>query len=196
MRVYQETEGEGLPVYGNELTLRDVHRRFSYVFQPVMEGGGKPKVKTIDCSVYGRENPLEIGGISLIPVPLLHGRLETTGWIILRNLGEGKGIRGLAYLTDCNHVPQCSLELLVELGPCLEHVVIDGLRPQLHSTHFSYDQALELALQIGGRYNWLTHLCHDRTHVEIQSYLQERLEELGRGDFHCQPAYDGLVLEV
>lgn len=196
VRVYQETEGEGLPVYGNELTLRDVHRRFSYVFQPVMEGGGKPKVKTIDCGVYRRENPLEIGGLSLIPVPLLHGRLETTGWVVLRNLGEGKGIRGLAYLTDCNHVPQCSLELLVELGPCLEHVVIDGLRPQLHSTHFSYDQALELALQIGGRHNWLTHLCHDRTHVEIQSYLQERLEELGRGDFHCQPAYDGLVLEV
>lgn len=196
VQVYPETEGEGLPVYGNTATLKDVHDRFSYVFQPVMEGGGKPKVKTIDCSVYGKENPLEIGGLSLIPVPLLHGRLETIGWIVLRSLGEGKGFRGLAYLTDCNQVPQSSRELLVELGSCLEHVVIDGLRPQLHSTHFSYDQALELALEIGGGHNWLTHLCHDMTHVQIQSYLTEKLASLGRSGFHCQPAYDGLVLEV
>ncbi len=214
-RVYPETEGDGLPVYGNEETLSDLRRRFSYIFLPTGEGGGRPKVKTVDCGAYGEMNPLVIGGLSVIPVPLHHGRMETVGWMVLRDYhpaGQADGgggldrCRGIAYLTDCNGVPPASMELLRRFGPRLEHVVIDGLRPQPHTTHFSYDQSLELALEIGGRHSWLTHLCHDMTHVQIQGYLTERLALLSgdrthphsqkAGSFHCQPAHDGLVLEV
>lgn len=225
-KVYPETEGEGLPVYGNSGTLQDVRQRFSYIFQPVMEGGGKPKVKTIDCSAFSEDNPLEIGGLSIIPVPLLHGKLETTGWLILQDYDKNERIenqragpcRGIVYLTDCNQVPQSKLAMLRRFGPCLHHVVVDGLRQRPHSTHFSYDEALDVALEIGGRHNWLTHLCHDMTHAQVQGYLDKRLEELawakknipgreeapdqrygepaGTHNFFCQPAYDGLVLHL
>jgi phosphoribosyl 1,2-cyclic phosphate phosphodiesterase len=196
-RVYPETAGEGLPLYGNSITLQDVRQRFSYVFQPMMEGGGKPKLKTIDCSGFSEENPIVIGDISIIPIPMLHGRLETTGWLLLKGYkGNGEGpCRGIAYLTDCNKLPQKSLELLRGFGPVIQHLVIDGLRQRPHSTHFSYDQALDVALEIGAGQSWLTHLCHDMNHQQIQDYLADRISQLGR-NFQCQPAYDGLVLEV
>ena len=196
VKLYPETEGDGLPVYGNSNALHDVHQRFSYIFQPVMEGGGKPKLKTVDCSVFSEDNPIVIGDISIIPVPMLHGHLETIGWLLLKGYkGVGAGpCRGIAYLTDCNQIPPESLELLRRFGPYLHHLVIDGLRQRPHSTHFSYNQALDVALEVGARQSWLTHLCHDMTHEQIQGYLADRLSQLGQ-DFQCQPAYDGLVLE-
>ena len=197
VKLYPETEGEGLPVYGNSKTLQDVRQRFSYIFQPMMEGGGKPKVKTMDCSDFNEDNPIVIGNISVIPVPMLHGQLETTGWLLLQGYeGVGEGpCRGIAYLTDCNKIPSESLALLRRFDPHLQYLVIDGLRQRPHSTHFSYDQALDVALEVGARHSWLTHLCHDMCHVQIQGYLADRLSQLGR-DFQCQPAYDGLVLEI
>lgn len=197
VRVYPETEGDGLPVYGNSRALQDVHQRFSYIFQPAMEGGGRPKVKTMDCGAFNEDNPIVIGDISIIPIPMLHGRLETIGWVLLEGYkGVGKGpCRGIAYLTDCNKLPPESLALLRRFGSYLCHLVIDGLRQRPHSTHFSYDQALDVAMEIGAGYSWLTHLCHDMTHLQIQGYLTGKISQLGR-DFQCQPAYDGLVLEI
>ncbi len=197
VKVYPETEGEGLPVYGNSNALHDVHQRFSYIFQPVMEGGGKPKLKTVDCSIFTEGNPIVIGDISIIPIPMLHGRLETIGWVALKGYkGVGSGpCRGIAYLTDCNKIPSESLELLHRFSPVLRHLVIDGLRQRPHSTHFSYDQALDVAMEIGAECSWLTHLCHDMTHIQIQGYLTDKINQLGK-DFQCQPAYDGLVLEI
>lgn len=209
VRVYPETKGEGLPLYGNKGTIDDIHQRFSYIFMPVGEGGGKPKVKTVDCSIFSKDKPLVVGGLSIIPVPLLHGRMETVGWLILQNYSPGKlgaDCKGIVYLTDCNGVPESSIQLLQEFSPCLEQVVIDGLREHPHSTHFSFDEALDAALAIGGKKNWLTHLCHDKTHVEVQTYLKERLTLIAKdknhpysqraSSFFCEPAYDGQVFVI
>ncbi|MBQ4331915.1 MAG: MBL fold metallo-hydrolase [Spirochaetaceae bacterium] len=196
VRVYPETKGEGLPVYGNKWTLQDVHQRFSYIFVPVAEGGGKPKLKTIDCKIYHEDNPLVIGGLSIIPVPLLHGHLETSGWLIFKNY-RMEGEIGIAYLTDCNQIPDASLELLKGFKSSLQHLVIDGLRVAPHSTHFAFSEALAMAMQIGARQNWLTHLCHDMTHTQAQEYLKNGISSDSRAcGFHCEPAYDGLVLTI
>lgn len=196
VKVYPETEGEGLPVYGNKWALQDVHQRFSYIFAPVREGGGKPKVKTIDCKIYNKDNPLIIGGLAIIPVPLLHGHLETSGWLILNNY-KTEEEAGIAYLTDCNEIPDRSLKLLQGFKSSLQHLVIDGLRVSPHSTHFAFSEALDMAIQIGAKQSWLTHLCHDMTHIQAQEYLKNEISLDPRAcNFHCEPAYDGLVLTI
>ena len=180
-RVHPETKGQGLPIYGNATTLQDLHERFSYVFKPVLEGGGKPKINTVDCSLYSVEYPLEVGSLSIIPVPLIHGSLETVGWLL------GKGNKYVAYLTDCNSIPKTSMDLLRRFSGKIEHLVIDGLRRRPHSTHFSFSQAAEVADKIGAKHNWFTHICHDMTHVQIEQCFKNQ---------NIAPAYDGLVIEI
>ena len=70
---------------------------------------------------------------------MFHGSLEVTGWLINNKI---------AYLTDCNSIPDSSAELVNNV----EHLVIDGLRVREHSTHFSFDQALEFANKISAKH--------------------------------------------
>lgn len=182
-RVYPETKGKGLPVYGNATTLKDVHTRFDYIFKPVMEGGGKPKICTIDCSRYNLENPLQINSLSIIPVPMKHGAIDSTGYLIR------KDNKSIAYLTDCSFISEESINLLHSAGGTICHLIIDGLRSRTHTTHLSFEEALVYAKKIGAKKTWLTHICHDMTHKQIKDYLSIRQSE-------AEPAYDGLVLTL
>ncbi len=65
-------------------------------------------------------------------------------------------------------------------------LVLDGLRPDPHPTHLSFDQAAEVARDVGARETWLIHLTHAVTHVEGDATLPPGV----------RLAYDGLVLEV
>lgn len=150
----------------------------------------------MDCKIYSESNPLVIGKLSIVPVPLLHGHLETSGWLIFKNYKKEDEV-GIAYLTDCNQIPGASLELLQGFKQSLRHLVIDGLRASPHSTHFAFSEALDMAIQVGAKQSWLTHLCHDMTHTQVQEYLKNEISLNPRAcSLHCEPAYDGLVLTI
>lgn len=186
---------QGIPVYGDSETLKDIHNRFSYIFQPVMEGGGKPKIHLEDCRQFSAEHPLKLGRLEFTPVPMKHGSLDTTGWIV------SNGSAAVAYLTDCNYIPPETMELLTRYRN-LEHLVIDGLRERPHSTHLSFLEALEYGAKTGARHIWLTHICHDMKHREIQNYIAGKLASvpglapLTAGGRTVEPAYDGLTFMV
>ena len=127
---------------------------------------------------------------------MLHGSLETTGWLLTENTSQGS--RSIAYLTDCNFISNESIELIHKNCGKLEHLVIDGLRIKEHSTHFNFLQALEVSAKIGGQHIWFTHLTHNSSHVETAAYLAEH-----RADFPALPAaqsilpaYDTLVVHT
>jgi len=199
--LYPETSGDGLPVYANQSTIDDVTARFSYIFSPTREGGGKPKLALRDCAAYAGSHPLSIGSVSILPVPMLHGTMETTGWL-MSCLGVDGQRHSIAYLTDCNKIPAESLSLLKSYGGIIDHVVIDGLRSRPHSTHFSFNESLACAACIGGYHTWLTHICHDMRHREIQQYINSYLVEseilahIVHSGGSVAPAYDGLVLSA
>lgn len=196
---FPETAGKGLPVYGNKGTLSDVRKRFSYIFKPVKEGGGVAKLDFTDCSAYGKDSPLVLGGLRIVPVPLMHGSIEATGWLFSCDGSDGKR-RSIAYLTDCSAVPEDSVALVKNAGGLLEHLVIDGLRVRPHSTHFSFDEALACGEKIGARHTWFIHMNHDLLHTEIQNYIDERLhnypllENIVKSGGSVSPAYDQLEL--
>jgi len=201
MAAYPETGGRGLPIYTNGDTIADVKNRFDYVFKTTQVGGGKPKLALIDCVLYSGGKPLMIGSISVIPVPMLHGELKTTGWLLVCTGKDGKK-HSAAYLTDCNYISPESVSLIKEYGGIIDHVVIDGLREKPHSTHCSFAQAMTYADQIQGTHTWFTHICHDSRHVEIIEYIKNHLDlypSLKRivcGGGSVEPAYDGLVLKI
>ncbi len=185
------TEGKGKPVFANSNTITDIKNRFDYIFTPVKEGGGKPKLDLIDCASYGADNPIRIKGVEIIPIPLLHGSLKDSGWLLTEIKSDGSR-HSIAYLTDCSCVPEASVRLLKENCGIMEHVVIDGLRIKPHSTHFSFDQAISVAERLSPNQVWLTHLTHDMSHEAVRSYVKD----LVRNSLSVEPAYDGLELEA
>lgn len=181
-----------IPIYTNKNTIKDIEKRFDYFFRHCREGGGHAKVELINA-----KSTFETCGITVTPIPMLHGHLETVGWLLTEN---GKSI---AYLTDCSFISDESIQIIKENCGILEHLVIDGLRIEDHSTHFSFMQALEAAEKIGAKHVWLTHITHSTSHRKVILYIDDVLEtfpekfkNLNNIAESVQPAYDGLVLEA
>ncbi|SEP99812.1 phosphoribosyl 1,2-cyclic phosphate phosphodiesterase [Treponema bryantii] len=185
-----------IPFYTNEGTASDIKHRFNYLFSEKAFGGGHAKI-----SLNPVAKTFTFDTIKITPVPMMHGPLETAGWLLTENTPEGP--RSIAYLTDCNYISDESIELIhkecgLENGGRLVHLVIDGLRIKEHSTHFSFLQALEVSEKIGGDHIWFTHLTHNSSHIQTTAYIEEhRAEFPGLATaLSILPAYDGLSIST
>lgn len=188
---FDESAGAGLKVYANDNTCGDLRRRFDYVFSPYMEGGGIPKLDLQTTTNYNPTCPLQIGSLTIVPIPLLHGTLHDSGYMISHYIDGIK--HSFLYLTDCSTVPQTSLEIIHNSGGVIDHLVLDALRKERHSTHLNFDAAIEVARCIKAAHTWFTHICHDASYVEINAYIKKQYKE---GDCTIESAFDGLEFEV
>ena len=190
-RVLAQFKAPPIPIYTNEITVKDMKSRFSYIFHSVTEGGGHARLNPIVAT-----SQFKYGETTITPIPMMHGHLPTTGWLLSEDNKKGER-NSIAYLTDCSFISEESISLIKENCGNLEHLVIDGLRIREHSTHFSFLQALEAAEKIGARHVWLIHMNHDSSHEEIIQYIKENLSKFP-GLQQCEsvlPAYDQLELE-
>lgn len=192
---------KAMPIYANPDTIKIVKSHFDYIFMKTQIGGGKPLVRLENADKLTPEAPLRIGGMEIIAVPMKHGRLDTTGYLV-STVGTDGSKKSAAYLTDCNYVSPASVRLINENAGNLVHAVIDGLRKEDHTTHFSFSQALDLAERIKPAHAWTTHTTHDMGYEDIVEYLKEilpnypGLKKIVAAGGSVLPAYDGLRLEV
>ena len=120
-------------------------------------------------------------GVEVIPIRGYHHSLPVLGFRF------GK----IAYITDMSSLPESELEKLHGL----EHVTLNTVGYKPHHSHFSLDEALDLAGKIGARHTWLTHLSHTfPVHEEFCEELDRLCKEKGIGS-SVRPAFDGLVIE-
>jgi len=166
VRRFNVLQQEALPIYADQRTLDDLHRAFAYIFKPVAApGGGIPQLASF---VIG--GPFSLGGVEIVPVPLVHGRRVILGF----------RIGTFAYLTDCNAIPEPAWDLLGGV----QTVILDALRHRPHPTHFSVSEALAVLERMGPREAYFTHICHDLPHAATCAALPAGVEL----------AYDGLIL--
>jgi riboflavin kinase/FMN adenylyltransferase len=171
IRPFNIRQRAALPVYGNAETFRIIRRAFAYVFDD------KPTLSTVpSVTLKLADGPIDLLGISFIPVPMQHGDMQVLGFRFGR----------AAYLTDFSSLPDSSMALLEGL----DELVIDALRDVPHPMHQTVAQALALTQQLKPRRAWFTHIAHDLPHAETN----ERLRQMGFP--HVQLAYDGLEFEV
>ncbi|MBQ0050746.1 MAG: hypothetical protein KBT11_01630 [Treponema sp.] len=188
-------------MYANSGTLERIIFTFPYVFNKMAAGGGIPKLNLLAADNHTDEDPIKIGSFEIVPVPMLHGSMIDYGWILRNKNADGEYV-SIVYLTDCSQISDRSIELVKAAGGKIEHLVIDALRESPHPTHCNFEQSLGYAERIGAVHTWLTHICHDRTHVEIQKYISENLgkypglSEIVRKGGSVEPAYDGLEIEA
>jgi phosphoribosyl 1,2-cyclic phosphate phosphodiesterase len=152
LRVFSFRGQPAIPLYGAASTLEQIRHNFAYIFDPTAEPGYIPQLQT--CPVT---DSFPICGLTLIPIPLQHGPLEVFGY----------RVGPLAYLTDCNGIPEASAKLLEGV----EFLIIDGLRIKPHPTHFNFQQAVAMAQKIGAKKTWLTHLSHEIDHQKHENEL-------------------------
>ena len=97
----------------------------------------------------------------------------------------------IAYLTDMSAIPEPEFAKLQGL----KHVTLNTVGYKKHHSHFSLDEALELAGKIGARHTWLTHLSHTfPVHETFSGDLRRLCAERGIAS-EVLPAYDGLTIE-
>lgn len=159
---------QAVPVFCDAETEASVRRVFPYFFQPP---NGKNSRPNLSLHRLVPEVPLTAAGLGVLPVPIRHGDDQILGF----------RVGGLAYLTDCNGIPEASLALLRGL----EVLVLGALRTKPHPTHFSLAEAVEAARLVGARRSLFTHFSHDVDHGVWAASLPEGFA----------PAYDGLTVE-
>ena len=167
LRVF--TRKERLSVYGNEGTLDDIKKIFSYAFKTYDHYFGIPLLNAVVLEPYV---DFTVGDITFTPIPLTHGRMDILGYRI------GK----FAYLTDVSYISDEAYEHLRGV----EILAIGALRDRPHAAHFTFAQAEEAAKRIGVKECWFTHINHETSYEEIN----RRFGPL------CQSAYDTMVLEI
>jgi phosphoribosyl 1,2-cyclic phosphate phosphodiesterase len=169
VRRYNELQGEDIPVFGDEATLKEIKQRFSYIFSKTQEGGGKPRVELKNIAPYKDFN---VKGVEILPLAVKHGDLEILSY----------RMNGFAYITDVSEIPEVSFGRLSGL----DTLVLDALRPEEHPTHFNLNQAIGAAKRIGAKRTYFTHIAHRLEHVETEKSLPGGM----------LMAYDGLIIEI
>ena len=168
IRRFNQMQQAPMPCFGSSETLADVRRMFSYVFAPPkQQGGGLPQAR-----LFTLGGAFCLGGVEILPVPLLHGVLPVLGF----------RVGSFAYLTDCNRIPDSSWPLLAGV----KTVILDALRRRTHSTHFSVGEAVDVVSRLGAERAYFTHISHDLGHVETCAHLPPGVEL----------AYDGQTIVI
>ena len=111
--------------------------------------------------LLGMRYPVELGGARVTPLPVWHGDQMIYGFRI-----DAEG-RRLGYVPDCSGIPDATLELLTDM----DAMILDGLRPNKHPTHFTIDECVAMLARIGARRSYITHLTHNSEHHALQTRL-------------------------
>jgi len=158
-----------LPVYCSEEVASSITSRFGYVLKTYDEAGGIPHLQLNLLKPYGM---MHVAGFEVIPIPIRHGcRL-----ILAFRIGS------FIYATDSSGIPDESLPYFEGV----DTLVLGSLRYTPHPTHFSVGEATAFATKVGAKRVFLTHLCHDIRHSQLEAELPS----------HMHVAYDMLQITI
>ncbi len=159
-----------IPVYAHDRVLKNLARRFDYIFENENKYPGAPSV--IPFEVVANQN-FTIKNQELIPITAMHGDLQIFGY----------RIKDFVYLTDVKSIDNAELEKLKNV----EVLVINALRFEPHPTHFNVDEALSFIALVQPKKAYLTHISHLLgLHEDVQKQLPENVFL----------AYDNLEIEI
>lgn len=161
LRLFPFYLGHPVPLYCEPLVEERIRKSFDYAFTSVepTHAGAAPQLAFTQIGL----TPFELLGSRIEPLRLKHGpRFDVLGF----------RIGNVAYCTDTNGIPPDSMARLEGL----ETLVIDALRMRPHVTHFSLDEAIEVARQLKPMRTIFTHISHDLGHARTNALLPAGME--------------------
>jgi putative phosphoesterase len=167
IRRFNAMQRARIPAWAPENAAADLRERFGYAFREEFPVFGM--APDLDLHVIRDTAPFDVAGVTVQPVPIMHGRLPVLGY----------RVGNLAYLTDVKTIPEASRDLLQDL----DVLVLTALRRDQHPAHMTLEEALAAIDELKPRRACLSHIGHDMgLHADVQAGLPENV--------HL--AYDGM----
>ncbi|TCS85458.1 phosphoribosyl 1,2-cyclic phosphate phosphodiesterase [Anseongella ginsenosidimutans] len=168
IRAFNFRQEEPMDVFATPRVQETIIREFAYVFSSV-KYPGLPRIKLIEI----QNKPFKVGTLRFQPVEVLHYKLPVFGY----RIGD------FTYITDAKTIEPEEKEKIKGS----KVLVLNALQKEAHVSHFTLDEAVRLAGELGAERTYLTHISHKLgRHAEIESKLPPGI--------HL--AYDGLVLTL
>lgn len=176
IRAFNYFRQSAFPVYSEENVQASLKMEYSYAFAEYKYPGvPEYDLHTITNNPFVIEKKSADGeklGITIIPIRIMHYKLPILGF----RIGD------LGYTTDGSYISDEELQKLKGV----KIFVINTIRRSKHISHFSLQEALDVAEKVGAPRTYLTHLSHQiGTHRELSLSLPAGVS----------PAYDGLKAE-
>lgn len=160
--------GQKIPVYCDDLTLKEIRDRFGYIFKP----HEKPNVYTrpaLDPHLI--EGPFCLGLLNITPILQGHGDTHSIGY----------RFNDFAYTTDVNILDDEALDKLKNLKVW----VVGCVREKPHPSHANLAKILEWVELLKPAQTFLTHMDHSMDYATLVTKLPKNVA----------PAYDCLTFE-
>ncbi len=149
-----------VPIYGTPHTLECIRKDYHYAFGTERYRG----VPEIELMQIDPNENFSIGGVEITPIEGFHSdSFKSTGY----------RVGALTYLTDFRKIADSEVEKI--MGS--EVLVVNSLRYAPHSSHFNFEQALELINRVKPRKAYLTHMSHEMgLHCESSLNMPQGVE--------------------
>ncbi|WP_419699186.1 MBL fold metallo-hydrolase [Mucilaginibacter sp. NFX135] len=168
IRAFNYKQNSPIDIYADQRVQKALVREFPYVF----DGTGYPGIPQVVVHPINLL-PFSIGNNIFTPIEVLHYKLPILGF----------RVNDFTYITDAKTVPESEKEKIKGT----KTLVINALQKQSHISHFTLEEAINFANEVGADMTYLTHISHRLgTHFDVSKELPGNIEL----------AYDGLKLII
>jgi phosphoribosyl 1,2-cyclic phosphate phosphodiesterase len=155
-------------VYGHARVLAQLKQEFHYAFEEIKYHG----VPLIQCHEIDNQ-PFMVEGVQFTPIEVMHHKLPVFGF----RIGD------FTYITDVNYISDEELEKVY--GSKI--LVLGALQREKHISHYTLEQAVEVAKKVNAEMTYFTHISHKMgLHADVEKELPDNI----------RLAYDGLKINV
>ncbi|HIE91116.1 MAG TPA: MBL fold metallo-hydrolase [Methylophilaceae bacterium] len=167
LRGFCQANRKQIPLYTYKEAVAHIKEKFGYTLREPCDFWDLPVL-----SINEVEAPFKLLGITVTPIPIMHGRMP----IFAYRIGN------VAYMTDVSAIPASSMLLLEGL----DLLLIDCLRVKEHPTHVNIEQSLDYIGQLNVKQSVLIHMTHDLEYETLTKILPNNVSV----------GYDGMKIQV
>ncbi len=169
IRAFNYINKKAIDVYATENVQTALRREYQYIFSD-FKYPGIPELEFITMDAM---HAFEAAGVTITPIEVLHYKLPVLGF----------RINDFTYITDANFIDDVNMEKIKGST----HLVLNALRHEQHISHYTLNEAIEVAKKLEVPNVYFTHISHQLgLHDEINRHLPEGM----------QLAWDGLKLNL
>jgi phosphoribosyl 1,2-cyclic phosphate phosphodiesterase len=168
IRAFNYKQNTAVDIYAEARVQEALTREFPYIF----DNKGYPGIPQVNMHRIGME-PFNVGSVNLLPIRVMHYKLPVLGF----------RIKDLVYITDAKTVAEPEREKIKGA----KILVVNALQKEKHISHFTFDEAVAFAKEMGAETTYFTHISHRLgRHQDVSRELPPNIKL----------AYDGLKLEI
>lgn len=169
VRAYNYFQRKPMDIFATIETQNALRKEFAYIF----DNKEYPGVPQINLNTINSDEAFFIGSQKIIPIKVMHYKMEVLGY----RIGD------FTYITDANYIAPPEMEKMKGS----KVLVLNALRQEKHISHYTLNEAIEVAQVANAEQTYFTHISHQLgLHHTVDSQLPKGMAL----------AYDGLSFEI